>query len=667
MGIEALALELIPSGKRAAKGIRKQESRSRRSSARVAFERVFMHFDDLKLADVVLRAVHAEGYEVPTPIQQKAIPHVLAGQDLLGCAQTGTGKTAAFALPILSRLSAADAPARAGASAHPIRVLVLTPTRELAVQIAESFTTYGKFTNLRVGLIFGGVSQGSQERMLRNGVDIVVATPGRLMDMMNQRLVHLQSIEVFVLDEADRMLDMGFIADIRKIITRLPAQRQNLMFSATMPPEIKRLADGILQRPVHVAVAPIASTAERVEQSVYHLERRAKPTLLLHLLDSDRSITRVLIFTRTKHGADRLAKGLDKHGIAAEAIHGNKSQNQRQRALDTFKQGQNRVLVATDIAARGLDIDLVSHVINYELPNIPESYVHRIGRTARAGESGIAISFCDPEEREFLRDIERLIGRKVPVAVNPSSIGAAEKTFGQERDSDRRALHGSGGGRGQGGGRDRSGGHRGPERSTHAPADAGRRPAPHAAARPPQRAAAPSAAPRHAGPARPPARGHSEAPAPSYRNERPDHSDRSARPERADRGDRAEYGASRTSGFSSPPPPRYANPPAGRGPAPRPDRGEAHRSSAPAPRGPWRGESAPAGRNDSTGYRDNRGSSGSSGPARSGGDAGSRSPRPPAGGDFRRGSSGGGGGYAGSDRPSRPGSPPSNRGDQRHR
>ena len=635
-----------------------------------------MHFDDLKLADVVLRAVHAEGYEVPTPIQQKAIPHVLEGKDLLGCAQTGTGKTAAFALPILSRLSASPTHTRGHSADRHIRVLVLTPTRELAVQIAESFTTYGKFTDLRVGLIFGGVSQGSQERMLRSGVDIVVATPGRLMDMMNQRLVNLSGIEVFVLDEADRMLDMGFIADIRKIITRLPAQRQNLMFSATMPPEIKRLADGILQRPVHVAVAPVASTAERVEQSVYHLEKRAKPTLLLHLLDSDRSITRVLIFTRTKHGADRLARGLDKHGIAAEAIHGNKSQNQRQRALDTFKQGQNRVLVATDIAARGLDIDQVSHVINYELPNIPESYVHRIGRTARAGESGIAISFCDAEEREFLRDIERLIGRKVPVAVNPSAIGAAEKTFGVERDSDRRALGGGGRGRNSGhsGGRDRSGGSRGPDRGHD------RGPAP--AARPPQRAAAHPSAPHSGGTARPHApapssgRPHADsasrpAPAPAYRKDTQDRNDRPERTERADRGDRASYGASRTSGFSSSTP-RYANPPANRGPAPRPDRGDTARPSSGAPRGPWRGETAPGGRGDYGGQRDTRdprdsrggrGYGAASAPARSSGDAAQRGPRPASGGDFRRNS----GGHPGSARPARPGSPPPNRGDSRHR
>lgn len=419
-----------------------------------------MRFDELKLTDTVLRAVRAEGYDVPTPIQQKAIPHILAGKDLMGCAQTGTGKTAAFALPILCRLAEAPAVAQSrqhsGPSSHepryprvhsssrPFRVLVLTPTRELAVQIGESFATYGKYTDVRVGLIFGGVGQGSQEQMLRAGVDVVVATPGRLMDMMSQRLVDLSAIEVFVLDEADRMLDMGFIADIRKVISRLPVHRQNLMFSATMPAEIKRLADGILRQPVHVAVAPVSSTAERVKQSVYLLERRAKSALLMHLLKTDANISRVLIFTRTKHGADRLAKGLNACGVPAEAIHGNKSQNQRQRALDGFKQGQNRVLVATDIAARGLDIEMVSHVINYELPNIPESYVHRIGRTARAGESGVAISFCDPEEREFLRDIERLIGAKIPVEVVPSGL----ELVAMRRDTGSHSAHrqGSSGG-----------------------------------------------------------------------------------------------------------------------------------------------------------------------------------------------------------------------------
>ena len=439
-----------------------------------------MHFDELKLAEAVLRSVRAEGYDIPTPIQQKAIPHVLEGKDLMGCAQTGTGKTAAFALPILSRLCESPAGhtgsrgvghahegghSRRSQGGYGFRVLVLTPTRELAVQIGESFSTYGRYTGVRVGLIFGGVGQGGQEQMLRAGVDVVVATPGRFMDLMNQRLVDLSGVEVFVLDEADRMLDMGFIADIRKILAKLPLKRQNLMFSATMPPEIKRLADGILHHPVHVAVAPVSSTAERVRQSVYHVDRRVKSSLLLHLLKTDESIQRVLIFTRTKHGADRLAKGLNANRVPAEAIHGNKSQNQRQRALDGFKSGRQRVLVATDIAARGLDIEMVTHVINYELPNIPESYVHRIGRTARAGESGVAISFCDPEEREFLRDIERVIATKVPVEVVPSSL----EPLPQRRDVGPGASHRPGGPRGHGHPQGQSsrrpqGGNRGPGR-----------------------------------------------------------------------------------------------------------------------------------------------------------------------------------------------------------
>lgn len=416
-----------------------------------------MRFDDLKLSEPVLRAVHAEGYETPTPIQVKAIPHVLEGKDLMGCAQTGTGKTAAFALPILSRLAphapatsakpidtsttmprhgrtphgvnathnapphrgGKHAPSHAKPHAHeprrPIRVLVLTPTRELAVQIGESFETYGRFCGTRCGLVYGGVGQGNQERMLRHGVDVLVATPGRLLDLMGQGLVDLSTVEVFVLDEADRMLDMGFIHDIRKVIARLPSKRQTLMFSATMPSEIRQLAGGILKHPEHVAVAPVSSTADRVEQRVYFVDKAGKGALLLHLLESDGAIDRALVFTRTKHGADKVAKMLDKGGVEAEAIHGNKSQNQRQRALNQFKQGRTRVLVATDIAARGLDIDALSHVFNYDLPNEPESYVHRIGRTGRAGLSGMAVSFCSAEERGFLKDIERVIGKKVPV------------------------------------------------------------------------------------------------------------------------------------------------------------------------------------------------------------------------------------------------------------
>ena len=415
-----------------------------------------MRFDELKLSEPVLRAVHDEGYETPTPIQAQAIPHVLSGSDLLGCAQTGTGKTAAFALPILCRLGTTPVlakepiPALARHAAHHdrrhsgdtryfaprrvTRVLVLTPTRELAVQIGESFTTYGKFTGNRCGLVFGGVGQGNQERMLRAGVDVLVATPGRLLDLMNQGFVDLSGVEVFVLDEADRMLDMGFIHDIRKVIAKVPEKRQTLLFSATMPMVIKRLADGILRNPVHVAVAPVSSTAERVEQKVFHVEKMKKSALLLDLLDRDTAIERVLVFTRTKHGADRVSRTLTREGVSSEAIHGNKSQGQRQRALELFKKGRTRVLVATDIAARGLDIDNLTHVINFDLPNEPESYVHRIGRTGRAGASGIALSFCSGEERGFLRDIERVIGKKVPVGQTPAMLERIESPRVEDED-----------------------------------------------------------------------------------------------------------------------------------------------------------------------------------------------------------------------------------------
>lgn len=432
-----------------------------------------MAFSKLNLSEPVLRAVHAEGYTAPTPIQQRAVPHILAGRDLLGCAQTGTGKTAAFALPILCRLleivPAVDpaaaaapgphAPARGhghsrghhGAAAQrsprvpyrPIRVLVLAPTRELALQIHESFGTYGRHTGLRAGVIFGGVGQGPQTKMLGEGVDILIATPGRLIDLMGQGFVSLASVTVFVLDEADRMLDMGFIHDIRRVIAKLPAKRQTLLFSATMPKEITALAATLLHHPVRIEVAPQSTTAERVEQSVYFVPRTAKPELLRHLLESDAAIERALVFTRTKHGADRVAKQLGRAGVHAEAIHGNKSQPQRQRALANFKRGSTRVLVATDIAARGLDIDEVSHVINYDLPNEPESYVHRIGRTARAGASGVAVSFCDSEERGYLRDIERTIRVKVPVAKTPEGLEpTADSEPGHRRGHDHGRAHG---------------------------------------------------------------------------------------------------------------------------------------------------------------------------------------------------------------------------------
>jgi ATP-dependent RNA helicase RhlE len=375
-----------------------------------------MHFSDLQLIDPLLRAVADEGYTIPTPIQAEAIPHVLQGRDLLACAQTGTGKTAAFALPILQRLAAAPP---STSRRRPIRVLVLTPTRELAAQIGESFDVYGKHLRLKTTVIFGGVGQGNQERAIAAGPDILVATPGRLLDLANQRLVSFDALEVFVLDEADRMLDMGFIHDVRRVIALLPRRRQTLFFSATMPPDIIDLSASILTDPAKVAVAPIASTAEKIAQQVYFVDKADKRALLEHVL-GDPAIERVLVFTRTKHGANRVAEGLARARISAEAIHGNKSQGARERALAGFKKGATRVLVATDIAARGLDIEAVTHVINFDLPDVPESYVHRIGRTARAGASGIAYSFCDREERSMLGAIERLIRMRIAVAGTPA-------------------------------------------------------------------------------------------------------------------------------------------------------------------------------------------------------------------------------------------------------
>jgi ATP-dependent RNA helicase RhlE len=368
-----------------------------------------MKFEDLKLTAPLLRAVAAEGYSVPTPIQEKAIPHLLEGRDLLGCAQTGTGKTAAFALPLLQLLSA---PHEKPARGRRIRALVLSPTRELALQIDESFRAYGKHTSLRSTVVYGGVSQNPQTRALRDGVDILVATPGRLLDLMNQGFINLHWVEAFVLDEADRMLDMGFINDIRKIVAKLPTRRQTLLFSATMPTEIRELANSILTNPVSVQVAPVAATTELIEQSVYHVEKQHKPRLLAHFL-SEVNYSRVLVFTRTKHGADKVARVLHRAGVKAEALHGDKSQSARQKALANFKALKTPVLVATDIAARGLDIDEISHVVNYDVPREPETYVHRIGRTGRAGASGIAVSFCDREERTYFKAIERLI-RKTP-------------------------------------------------------------------------------------------------------------------------------------------------------------------------------------------------------------------------------------------------------------
>ena len=370
-----------------------------------------MSFEKLNLIEPVLRALKTEGYTQPTPIQEQAIPVLLERKDLLGCAQTGTGKTLAFAAPILQLLHQDELYVKGPSG---IKTLILTPTRELAIQIGESFATYGRYLKLKHTVIFGGVSQKSQTDALRSGVEILIATPGRLLDLMDQRYVHLQHVRIFVLDEADRMLDMGFIHDVKKIIAKLPAKRQTLFFSATMPPEISKLANTILTNPVRVEVTPASTTANTVQQVLYYVEKSDKRSLLLHLL-KDQKIESALIFTRTKHGADRVAKDLNRAGVQAEAIHGNKSQNARQRALSNFKAKQTRVLVATDIAARGIDIDDLSHVINYELPNIPETYVHRIGRTGRAGASGIAFSFCDSEETEFLRDIHKLISKSIPV------------------------------------------------------------------------------------------------------------------------------------------------------------------------------------------------------------------------------------------------------------
>ncbi|MEG2856533.1 DEAD/DEAH box helicase [Bacteroides sp.] len=366
-----------------------------------------MTFEKLNVIEPIVKALQQEGYTSPTPIQEQSIPILLQGKDLLGCAQTGTGKTAAFSIPILQKLYKTDH--RKG-----IKALILTPTRELAIQIGESFEAYGKHTGLKHTVIFGGVGQKPQTDALRNGVQILIATPGRLLDLITQGFVTLKTLEFFVLDEADRMLDMGFIHDIKRILKLIPEKRQTLFFSATMPPEIEKLANSMLTNPAKVEVTPVSSTVDVIEQSVYFVEKQEKKDLLIHLL-KDKSIESMLVFTRTKHGADKLARILTKAGTRAEAIHGNKSQNARQRALTEFKNHTLRVLIATDIAARGIDVDLLSHVVNYELPNVPETYVHRIGRTGRAGNEGIAISFCESEERPYLKDIQKLIGKNIPV------------------------------------------------------------------------------------------------------------------------------------------------------------------------------------------------------------------------------------------------------------
>lgn len=370
-----------------------------------------MTFKELHIIAPILKALESKGYTHPTPIQEQAIPILLNKKDLLGCAQTGTGKTAAFAVPILQHLYIKQQGIR---GLRKVRVLVVTPTRELAIQIGDSFTDYGKYTGIRNTVIFGGVKQARQTAALRNGVDVLVATPGRLLDLMQQGYISLKDIEYFVLDEADHMLDMGFIHDIRKIIAKLPSQRQSLFFSATMPAPIVALSHKILGNPEKVTIQPEQATAEKVEQAVYFVNKGNKSNLLIHLLQQN-SVDSTLVFSRTKHGANKIVKLLDKAGIKSEAIHGNKSQVARQKALGNFKKGSTKVLVATDIAARGIDVSELSLVVNYDLPNISETYVHRIGRTGRAKASGIAISFCSAEERPFLRDIQKLINQKIPV------------------------------------------------------------------------------------------------------------------------------------------------------------------------------------------------------------------------------------------------------------
>lgn len=403
-----------------------------------------MTFEQLELIEPIQKALQQEGYTIPTPIQAEAIPYVLDGYDLLGCAQTGTGKTAAFSIPIIQNLYNE----RQNGKVRGIKALILTPTRELAIQIGESFTAYGKYAGVKHTVIFGGVGQKPQTDALQRGVDVLIATPGRLLDLINQGFISLKYLDYFVLDEADRMLDMGFIHDIKRILPLLPKKRQSLFFSATMPPEIERLAGTILHDPQKVEVTPASSTVEKIDQSVYFVEKAEKVSLLTHLL-KDSSLESVLVFTRTKHGADKVARVLAKANIGAEAIHGNKSQTARQRALTNFKDHTTRVLIATDIAARGIDVDHLSHVINYELPNVPETYVHRIGRTGRAGRSGVAYSFCDAEEVPYLKDIQKLIGKQIPVAGGNEfetadvKAAVAEKKEAIREESKRRNMFGS--------------------------------------------------------------------------------------------------------------------------------------------------------------------------------------------------------------------------------
>jgi ATP-dependent RNA helicase RhlE len=390
-------------------------------------------FQTLGVAEPILRALAQENYTIPTPIQTRAIPALLAGRDLLGIAQTGTGKTAAFGIPLLQKLSIGHVPPLPKQA----KALILAPTRELAVQIEESLRTYGRFLNLKMTVILGGVNQNNQIRAMSKGVDILVATPGRLLDLVQQKAVRLDAVSTFIVDEADRMLDMGFIRDVRKLVAYIPKQRQSMLFSATMPEDIARLVNEMMNSPERIEVAPQGKTADRVEQKLYYVPAPQKRQMLSELL-KDASLNKVIVFTRTKHGANKVAEHLQRTGVVAEAIHGNKSQNARQRALDLFKTGKARVLVATDIAARGIDVDNISHVINFELPNEPESYVHRIGRTARAGGEGMAISFCDASERTYLRDIERIIRMKIDII--PHDL--PELTEEQKRQLDAKPAQG---------------------------------------------------------------------------------------------------------------------------------------------------------------------------------------------------------------------------------
>ncbi len=373
-----------------------------------------MTFENLNILPAICQALKEKGYVNPTPIQEKAIPFILEGKDVFGCAQTGTGKTAAFAVPILQLFHTKQLTKKTPG----IKALILAPTRELAIQIGESFTDYGPKINIKHTVIFGGVSQGNQTRALQQGVDILIATPGRLMDLMNQGFVKLHTIEFFVLDEVDRMLDMGFIRDIQKIITKLPVKRQTVFFSATVPPEIKKLANGLLTNPVSVQVAAVSAPAEAVKQSIYFVEKQDKKDLLKLVLEKE-NINHALVFMRTKHGANKLVKDLVKFGVSAEAIHGNKSQSARQKALEGFKNRTIKLLIATDIASRGIDVDKLTHVINYELPEVAETYIHRIGRTGRAGEGGTAISFCATEEKTYWKDILKLLGNVVIIETTP--------------------------------------------------------------------------------------------------------------------------------------------------------------------------------------------------------------------------------------------------------